>query len=103
MEEIILNDVLTFEWDEWNSTKSWIKHRVSITEQEQSFFDKNKRAFKDTKHSEAEERFLLFAKTKKGRKLILAFTKREDKIRCISARPMNRKEVPMYEETTKIT
>ena len=69
MEEIILNDVLTFEWDEWNSTKSWIKHRVSIREQEQAFFDKNKRAFKDTKHSEVEERFLLFAKIKRGKKL----------------------------------
>ena len=98
MEEIIINDVLTFEWDEWNSTKSWIKHRVSRKEQEQAFFDKNKRAFRDTKHSQVEERFLLFAKTGKKRLLIIAFTKREDKIRCISARPMNRKEVPIYEE-----
>lgn len=98
MEEIVLNDALTFDWDEWNSTKSWIKHRVSIREQEQTFFDKNKRAFNDTKHSQVEERFLLFAKTRKGRKLIIAFTKRGDKIRCISARPMNRKEAPIYEE-----
>ena|SRR5579864_7970938 len=99
MEEIVLPDVLTFEWDKGNSTKSWIKHRVSIKEQEQAFFDKKKRAFTDSKHSDAEKRFLLFAKTKKGRKLIIAFTKRGDKIRCISARPMNRREVLMYEET----
>lgn len=89
MEEIILKDALTFEWDEWNSTKSWIKHKVSVREQEQAFFDSNKRAFKDAKHSQAEERLL-----------IIAFTKRGDKIRCISARQMNRREVPIYEETT---
>lgn len=100
MEEITLPEVLEFGWDEWNRTKSWIKHRVSAKEQEQAFFDKNKRAFRDTKHSHLEERFLLFAKTEKGRKLIIAFTIREGKIRCISARPMNRKEVPIYEETT---
>lgn len=98
MEEITLPDVLEFEWDEGNSTKSWIKHRVSPKEQEQAFFDKNKRVFKDTKHSQIEQRLLLFSETRKGRKIIIAFTIREGKIRCISARPMNRKEVTIYEE-----
>ena len=96
MDEIILPDVLEFEWDEGNSTKSWVKHKVSVKEQEQVFFDKHKRAFKDTEHSHIEKRFILFGKTKKGRKLIIAFTIRDAKIRCISARPMNRKEVPIY-------
>ena len=90
MSGITLPDVFEFEWDEGNSTKSWIKHRVSAKEQEETFFDKNKK--------QGEDRFLLFAKTKKGRKLIVAFTIRERKIRCISARPMNRKEVPIYEK-----
>ena len=100
MEEITLPDVLGFEWDDGNRTKSWIRHRVSAKEQEQAFFDKNKRAFKDTKHSQLEERFLLFAKTEKGRKIIIAFTTRNGEIRCISARPMNRREVPIYEKAT---
>ena len=91
-------DVLIFEWDEGNSTKSWVKHKVSLKEQEQAFFDKHKRAFKDSDHSQKEERFLLFGKTKKGRMLIIAFTIRNEKIRCISARQMNRKEVPIYEK-----
>ena len=98
MEEIILPDILTFEWDGGNSTKSWVKHKVSLKEQEQAFFDKHKRAFKDSDHSQKEERFLLFGKTKKGRMLIIAFTIRNEKIRCISARQMNRKEVPIYEK-----
>jgi len=100
MEEIILPDILTFEWDEGNSSKSWVKHKVSLKEQEQAFFDKHKRAFKDSDHSQAEERLLLFGTTKKGRMLIIAFTIRNAKIRCISARPMNRKEVPIYEKAT---
>jgi hypothetical protein len=99
MEELILPDVLTFEWDEGNSSKSWIKHKVSIEEQEQVFFDKDKRAFKDTKHSHIEERFILFGKTKKGRTLIIAFTIRNEKIRCISARPMNKRELALYEQS----
>ena len=103
MEEVIITDILGFDWDTGNSTKSWIKHRVSIKEQEEAFFDKNKRVFKDTKHSLDEERFLLFAKTKKRRNLTIAFTKRKEKIRCISARSMKRKEVLMYEKTIKIT
>lgn len=98
MDEIILPDILAFVWDEWNSAKSWVKHKVSVKEQEEAFFDKHKRAFKDTDHSQREERFLLFGKTRKGRKLIIAFTIRNEKIRCISARPMNRKEVPIYEK-----
>jgi uncharacterized DUF497 family protein len=100
MDAIILPNILTFEWDEGNSAKSWVKHKVSVKEQEQAFFDKHKKAFKDTEHSQAEERFILFGKTKKGRRLIVAFTLRNEKIRCISARPMNRKEVPIYEKAT---
>src|SRR3989344_3341727 len=100
MDDIILPDILTFEWNEGNSTKSWIKHRVSLKEQEQAFFDKDKRVFTDTKHSQAEQRFLLFGKTSKKRLLIIAFTKRQEKIRCISARPMNKKEKPIYEKAT---
>lgn len=99
MDEIILPDILTFEWDEGNSTKSWVKHKVSVKEQEQAFFDKHKRAFKDSDHSQAEERFLLFGKTKKRRKLIIAFTIRNKKIRCISARPMNKRELALYEQS----
>ena len=98
MEDVVLPDVLIFEWDEGNSTKSWVKHKVSLKEQELAFFDKHKRAFKDSDHSQKEERFLLFGKTKKGRMLIIAFTIRNEKIRCISARQMNRKEVPIYEK-----
>jgi len=43
----------------------------------------------------------MLGETKKRRKLIVAFTIRNGKIRPISARQMNRKEVSIYEETVK--
>ncbi len=98
--KVVLSSVLDFEWDYGNSTKSWGKHKVSIEEQEQAFFDKNKRVFQDIRHSKEEERFLLFGKIDKSRFLIVAFTIRNRKIRCISARPMNKKEVLIYEKAT---
>ena len=106
MEEIILPDILTFEWDEGNSTKSWIKHKVSTDEQEQAFFTKKKIIIEDQKHSQQEKRFLMYSQTSKGRRLIIAFTIRmidkQQKIRPISARPMNRREAKLYEEILKM-
>lgn len=98
--------VLQFEWDEGNSNKNWIKHNVSIQEQEEVFFNKDKLLLEDNRHSQEEKRLLLYSKTKKGRKLIIAFTIRDKggqlKIRPISARRMNRKEEKLYEETIKM-
>ena len=106
MEEINLPDILTFDWDEGNSTKSWAKHKVSADEQEQAFFTERKIIIEDKKHSHQERRFLIYSKTNKGRRLIIAFTIRtvnkQQKIRPISARPMNRKEAKLYEKTLKV-
>ena len=106
MEEIVLPEVLFFEWDEWNNIKSWIKHRVSTKEQEEAFLTKGKILIEDKKHSQREKRFLLYSITKKGRRLIIAFTIRtigkQQKIRPISARAMNRKEAKLYEKILKV-
>lgn len=106
MGEEILPDVLEFDWDENNSMKSWAKHRVSAKEQEQAFLNKKKIIVADEKHSGSEKRLLLYSETRRGRKLIIAFTIRiideKPKIRPISARIMNRKEARLYEETIKM-
>ena len=106
MEDVVLSDVLTFEWDVGNSTKSWVKHKVSTDEQEQAFFTKKKIIIEDQKHSQQEKRFLMYSQTSKGRRLIIAFTIRtldkQQKIRPISARPMNRREAKLYEEILKM-
>jgi len=88
-----------FDWDKGNRTKSLIKHSISIDEQEEAFYDIKSKRFDDLKHSIDERRFLLFGKTKQGKKLVVAFTIREGRIRPISARQMNRKEAIIYEET----
>lgn len=106
MREITLPAVLTFDWDIGNTTKSWIRHRVSAKEQEEAFLAKERMIVEDENHSKQEKRFLLYSKTCTGRRLIVAFTIRnieqEEKIRPISARSMNGKEARLYEEKIKM-
>jgi len=94
--------VVEFEWDKGNTGKN-IKHNVEDKEVEEAFFDKAKKTFKDRVHSGQEERFRIVGKTKKGRILFIVFTIRKNKIRIISARDINRKEVRLYEEKADST
>lgn len=90
---------LQFEWDKGNIGKNK-KHKVEDKETEETFFDEGKVISKDKIHSTyLEERFILLGKTKKDRLLYLVFTERDGKIRIISARDVNKKEVHLYEET----
>lgn len=92
--------VLKFEWNEGNIGKNK-KHNVEDKEAEEVFFDGNKVTFPDIIHStDDEERSRILGKTKKGRSLFIVFTKRDEKMRIISARDVNRKEVLLYEKTT---
>lgn len=77
------------------------KHKVSIKEAEQVFFDKKTFQFEDTKHSGKEERFIIIGKTKTKRILHIVFTLRDKKIRIISARDTNKKERIEYENNKK--
>ena len=93
-----------FQWDEGNSTKSWIKHRISKQQTEQCFYNPRAKIFSDIKHSsDSEARYLLYSETTAGKKLCIAFTKRGQKIRPISSRLMNKKEREIYEKTIKNT
>jgi uncharacterized protein len=88
-----------FEWDTGNIGKNK-KHKVEDKEAEEVFFDENKVTFPDVLHSGNEERLRIIGKTKKSRLLFIAFTKRGKKVRIISARDINKKEVSLYEKTT---
>lgn len=98
----ILKEPLEFQWDKGNINKNK-KHNIDDKEAEEPFFDKRKIIYKDRFHSEKEERFILVGKTRKEKLLYLVFTKRGEKIRLISARNINRKEVYLYEKKTGIT
>lgn len=95
----VVKSVLEFEWDEGNTGKNK-KHDVEDKEAEEAFLDEGKVTFKDELHSKLEERFVVLGKTTKNRLLYIVFTKRKKKIRVISARDLNKKEIHLYEKTT---
>lgn len=96
----ILPEPLHFQWDKGNKDKNYEKHGVQNNEIEETFYDKNKKLFRDTVHSIQEERYRILGKTKLDRLLFVVFTIRDQKVRVISARDLNKKEVHLYEKTT---
>ncbi|MDP3733228.1 MAG: BrnT family toxin [Candidatus Daviesbacteria bacterium] len=98
----IVKEVLEFNWDKGNIDKNK-KHDVEDKEAEEPFLDENKVIFIDAFHLEKEKRFVLIGKTKNKRVLYMVFTKRNKKIRIISARDINRKEVHLYEKKISVT
>lgn len=97
---VTIKEPVEFVWDNGNKDKNRMKHRVTNEECEETFFDKEKRIYKDKLHSIDEDRFILLGKTKKRRLLYVVFTVRNKKIRIISARDVNRKERGLYEKNT---
>jgi len=90
-----------FLWDEGNSEKNWIKHKVTRLECEEIFFNFPLVISDDVKHSNMEKRFYALGLSKAERFLFISFTIRNNLIRIISARDMNRKERMTYEEKIK--
>lgn len=87
----------SFEWDEGNSEKNWINHRVTRLECEQVFFNRPLLVAEDEKHSQGEPRYYALGRTDAGRRLFVVFTTRRDLVRVISARNMSRRERRAYE------
>lgn len=92
-----LRECTGFEWDDGNLTKNWEQHEASETECEQVFLNRPLIARRDTDHSETEARFYVLGRTDAGRFRFVAFTVRQDKVRVISARDMNRAERQRYQ------
>jgi|SRR3989344_2534320 len=91
--------VINFDWDQGNNDKNWFKHKVSNVEIEEVFLDVNKQEYPNPSHSIKEIRKIIVGKTKKGRILFIVYTLRNNSIRVISARDLNkRKEVDLYEK-----
>lgn len=94
----ILPEPLSFEWDQGNIDKNLVKHGVINKEAEEMFSNKPLLVSEDVKHSSKERRFQALGKTDEKRLLFISFTIRNEKVRIISARDMNKKEVKVYEE-----
>lgn len=95
---VVISEPIQFDWDKGNTDKNLIKHNVEINEVEETFFDTNKVIYNDVFHSQKEDRYILIGKTKSGRLLYTVFVFRDQKIRTISSRDINKKEVSLYEK-----
>ena len=95
---VVISEPIQFDWDKGNIDKNRIKHNVGINEVEETFFDTNKVIYNDVFHSQKEDRYILIGKTKSGRLLYTVFVFRDQKIRTISSRDINKKEVSLYEK-----
>jgi uncharacterized DUF497 family protein len=86
-----------FEWDDFNTAKSLEKHDVTWQETEPLFWGPYALAGRILWAGD-ELRWPLYGVTPSGRLLTLIFTRRGDRIRPISTRPMRAKERRDYAE-----
>lgn len=93
-----MKDMVGFDWYEGNLDKNWINQQVSNIECEEVFFNLPLLIEKDNKHSKTESRYYVLGRTHQNGILFLVFTKRENKIRVISARDASKKERKIYEK-----
>ena len=97
----VLPEFEGFDWDKGNLEKNLKKHSVTFQEAEELFANEPLIARRDDHHStENEERVQALGKTKAGRRLFIAFTLRNHKIRVISIRDMTPQEEKAYERHT---
>lgn len=70
---------------------------MSRLEAESAFYDPDYRLFGDQRHSSRNEaRYILYGRSLEARVLMVGFTRRERKVRIITARPASRKERRIY-------
>jgi uncharacterized protein len=100
---IVIDEKTEFDWDSGNKYKSLFKHKVTIKEAESVFLNDSVMVTSDKKHSNVEDRYLCLGISQKQKYLYISFTIRGEKIRIISARPMDRQERDSYEKIKKNT
>jgi len=95
-----ISQVRGFQWDEGNAHKSQLRHVVTQGEAEQIFLDDSLILSEDIRHSSEEARFHALGRTQDGRRLLIAFTFRDQGrlIRVISTRDMSRSERARYDK-----
>ncbi len=90
--------MIVFDWDQWNRQKNEEKHGVNAAEAESAFADPHLLVYPDMLHSAHEKRFGMLGFSNDNRLLMVGFTRRNGKIRVITARPASRKERKLYDE-----
>ena len=93
-----IENIVGFDWDDGNIYKNEKKHGLKWQLIEEVFFNEPLLLLEDLKHSNNECRCFALGQTDDGIFLFVVFTKRVEKIRVISARPMNKKERIVYDK-----
>jgi uncharacterized protein len=89
--------VLIFEWDPDKARDNEQKHGISFLEASEVFDDDHSSSVQDPDYSANEDRHLIFGISKQGKRLVVSYTERGDRIRLISARHMTSRERRAYE------
>lgn len=92
----------TFEWDPVKAKQNLRKHGISFEWAAELFLDPLAVSVFDEEHSKAEERWVTIGRDSRGRVVVLVHTfsrvsAEEWKVRVISARKANKREVRQYE------
>jgi uncharacterized DUF497 family protein len=90
-----------FDWDDGNSLKNWITHKVSQLEIEEAFSNDPFYDYDVVGYLRMEKRRIVESKTNAGRLLFIVYTERRNLVRAICARDAHQKERKEYEERTK--
>ena len=88
---------MEFEWDTEKAKSNFRKHGVSFEEAALAFFDENAVELFDETNSNDEIRYQLIG-IFDVRLIFVAYTARNEKIRIISARKANAKQIKIYNE-----
>ena len=94
-------DVEGFQWDDGNSDKNWVRHKVTQAEAEQVFLNRPLLVARTPREGIEETRYFALGKTDVGKHLTIVFTIRGQFIRVISARAMSRAERSAYAPVEK--
>jgi uncharacterized DUF497 family protein len=89
---------MSFEWDPRKARANHLKHGVTFEEASSALRDTLSATGHDPDHSEAEDRFVTFGVSSRGRLLAVSHTDRGNAIRIISARLATSVERQIYEE-----
>lgn len=89
-----------FEWDTGNRPKL-DKHGLDQEDLESMLCSPIAFAGRIIEPAYAEPRWLVLGESERGRKLALIFTRRGERLRPVSCRPMRRNERKVYDETIR--
>jgi uncharacterized DUF497 family protein len=89
---------MKLEWDPRKAKSNLTKHGVSFEEAATALSDPMAATGADPDHSIAEDRYVTFGVSERGRLLVVSHTEEGETIRIISARTASKGEQELYEE-----